>query len=194
MGNVTARAALERLKAGNNRFRVDRSEGSYRDGHRRRELEEGQQPFAAVLSCSDSRVVPELAFDTGLGELFVVRVAGNIADPSTIASLEFAVMQLGVKLIVVMGHENCGAVAAALESGDAGKNLNRLMGFIRPAVDESVQRDVNTAARSHVQRTLAALTGESAILRDAAQADVGLVGSFYHIGSGWVEFDEAEMG
>ena len=102
-----AESALEQLKQGNYRFVDGTPLGTGRDVGRARELAGGQQPFAAILCCADSRVPPEIIFDTGLGDLFVVRVAGNIANPSTIASFEFAVAQLGVRLIVVMGHQNC---------------------------------------------------------------------------------------
>jgi len=115
MSDVTWLDALNRLKTGNMRFTADTPRGLQRDGTRRAELAAGQAPFAIVLSCADSRVVPELAFDAGLGELFVVRVAGNIPNPSSIASVELAVDQLGAKLIVVMAHEACGTTAPGLE-------------------------------------------------------------------------------
>ena len=111
-------AIIERLKAGNKRFVTDATEGKLRDQARRADLTGGQKPWAIILSCADSRVAPELAFDTGLGELFVLRVAGNIANTDTIASIEYAVANIGSPVIVVLGHQSCGAVTAALAGGD----------------------------------------------------------------------------
>jgi len=106
--NLSAEKALEKLKAGNKNFVSDKLEGNLQDAARRKSLASGQNPYAIILSCADSRVVPELAFDSGLGEIFVIRVAGNVANTSTTASIEYAVAHLGVKLIVVLGHESCG--------------------------------------------------------------------------------------
>src|SRR5439155_1280302 len=111
---VTGAQALERLKAGNTRFAADKSNPKNIGKDRRAVLAKGQHPFAVVLTCADSRVAPELVFDQGLGDLFVLRVAGNIADPFVLGSIEYAVEHLHTPLIVVLGHESCGAVAAAL--------------------------------------------------------------------------------
>jgi len=128
---VTADEALKRLKQGNERFQKGVAENPGRDIARRLELAEGQNPTAIILCCSDSRVAPEFAFDAGLGDLFVVRVAGNVANTSSIGSIEYAVMHLGSKLVVVTGHESCGAVnaimAAAQQGGDVEKNLDQPM-------------------------------------------------------------------
>ena len=112
--------ALDRLKEGNGRFVSDKLDGKLQDSNRRESLTGGQQPFAIILSCADSRVVPELAFDAGLGELFTVRIAGNVANTSTIASIEYAIAHLNTRVIVVMGHESCGAVGAAVSSSYEG--------------------------------------------------------------------------
>jgi len=190
MESMSADEALDALKHGNERFREERAKGTGRDASRRRELAGGQSPFAIILTCSDSRVVPELVFDTGLGELFLARVAGNVANTSSIASIEYAVANLGSKLIVVMAHESCGAVAAAIEGGDAGKNLNHLLGHIQPALAESVERDVNAVARCSARLNARRLTSESTILRSAVEIDgVKIVTAFYNLGSGVVEFD-----
>ena len=105
---------LKRLKLGNDNFVNNELTNSNQDSVRRNDVVGGQKPFAVVLTCSDSRVVPELIFDTGIGELFVIRVAGNVANTSSIASIEYAVAHLNVSLIVVLGHQNCGAVTSAL--------------------------------------------------------------------------------
>ena len=134
---MTHQESLARLVLGNTRFVKDHLEGKLQDGPRRNALIGGQQPYAIILGCADSRVVPELAFDTGLGELFTVRVAGNIANSSSIASIEYAVAHLGTKLIVVLGHQSCGAVTAAIAGGDNGYNLNHLLAHITPAINAS---------------------------------------------------------
>ncbi len=131
---MDAQQALDRLQAGNLRFQQDQCDQGRRYSSDRRGLVGGQQPFAVILGCADSRVPPEIAFDTGLGELFVVRVAGNVANRSSVASIEYAVSQLQSKLIVVLAHMNCGAVQAAMAGGDAGENLNRLIEQIQPAL------------------------------------------------------------
>jgi carbonic anhydrase len=190
MKSRSADEALAALKHGNERFREERVKGAGRDASRRRELAAGQSPFAIILTCSDSRVAPELVFDTGLGELFLARVAGNVANTSSIASIEYAVAHLGSKLIVVMAHESCGAVAAAIEGGDAGKNLNHLLGHIQPALAESVEREVNVVARCNARLNARRLTSESTILRSAVETDgVKIVTAYYNLGSGVVEFD-----
>ena len=135
--------ALIRLKEGNERFVEDRLDGKLQDSKRREQLAT-QHPYAIILSCADSRVVPELAFDMGLGEIFVIRVAGNISNTESIASIEYAVAHLNVNLIVVLGHESCGAVKAAIDGGDAGHNLNMLLAHITPAIEASA--DKSTAA------------------------------------------------
>lgn len=112
---MTTDQIISRLKSGNENFVSDKLEGKCQDGNRRQSIEKKQEPFAIILTCADSRVVPEIIFDTGLGELFVVRVAGNIANTSSIASIEYAVAHLKTKLIVVLAHESCGAVTAALK-------------------------------------------------------------------------------
>jgi carbonic anhydrase len=104
---------------------------------RRKELIAGQHPFAVILGCADSRVPPELLFDQGMGDLFVIRVAGNIVDDAILGSIEYAVEHLGTKLIVVLGHEKCGAVSAAVQGGDAPGHLKTLIDSIRPSVQET---------------------------------------------------------
>ena len=131
---MTIDSVLERLKEGNKRYTEDKLDRKLQDKSRRGDLTGGQEPYAIVLSCADSRVVPELAFDAGLGELFVVRVAGNVANTSSIASIEYAVANIGTPVIVVLGHESCGAVTAAVNGGDNGYNLNHLLSHITPAI------------------------------------------------------------
>lgn len=181
---------LQRLTEGNGRFVADKLDGKLNDSPRRNELLKGQDPFAIVLSCADSRVVPELAFDTGLGELFVVRVAGNIANTSSIASMEYAVAHLGTSVLVVLSHESCGAVTAAVGGGDNGYNLNHLLAHIGPAIFASPEgASVDDVIRKNAHLTAEELVKRSAIIANAVKDDkLIIVTAYYHIGSGKVEF------
>ena len=132
---VSADDALSRLMTGNERYVRDKQQHPDESLARRKELESGQHPFAVVLGCADSRVSPELLFDQGLGDLFVIRLAGNIVDDAALGSIEYAVEHLGTKLVVVLGHENCGAVSAAVEAGDAPGHLKALVAAIKPSVE-----------------------------------------------------------
>lgn len=187
---MTKDEVLNRLKEGNGRFTADKKEGKLQDKSRRDELTKGQSPYAIVLSCADSRVVPELAFDTGLGELFTVRVAGNVANSSSIASMEYAVAHLGTEIIVVMGHESCGAVTAAMNGGDNGYNLNHLLSHIAPAIAAS-EKDapVNEVVKKNAQLTAEELKTRSTIIREAAESGkVKIVPAYYNLDSGKVDF------
>ena len=132
---LSADAALARLMAGNRRYRNHKEQHPDESLARRKELVGGQHPFAVILGCADSRVPPELLFDQGLGDLFVIRVAGNIADDAVLGSIEYAVEHLGTRLILVVGHEKCGAVSAAIEGGNSAGHLRALVAAIQPAVD-----------------------------------------------------------
>lgn len=181
--------ALDRLKEGNTRFVQDKLDGKLQDSVRKNALTSGQSPFAIVLSCADSRVVPELAFDTGLGEIFVVRVAGNVANPSSIASIEYAVAHLGTKLIVVMGHESCGAVAAAISGGDNGTNLNHLLGFIAPVIQQNKGAETPVIIQKNAENTQNKLVENSDIISGAvANSGVKIVSAYYNLTDGKVDF------
>ncbi len=180
---------IERLKAGNERFASNSLKGELQDSQRRSELTGGQSPWAIVLSCADSRVVPEHAFDTGLGELFVLRVAGNIANTDTIASIEYAVAHLGTGVIVVMGHESCGAVGAALAGGDNGYNLNHLLAQIEPAKAQAGNGDVNVVVKKNAELAAKDLYDRSNIIKGAVDdGNLKIVTAFYNLGSGKVDF------
>jgi len=186
---MNAQEALNRLKEGNARFVEDRLDGELQDTPRKQALINGQAPWAIVLSCADSRVVPELAFDSGLGELFVIRVAGNIANKSSMASIEYAVAHLGTKLIVVMGHESCGAVTAAIAGGDNGPNLNHLIEQISPSVSQSTSSDVNAVVKTNAQLNVERMKNDSEIIRNAVKNDgVEIVPAYYNFSTGEVEF------
>jgi carbonic anhydrase len=156
---------LERLAQGNHRYVAERLEHPRRGSARRRRLAGGQRPFAVILGCSDSRVPPAVVFDQGLGDLFEVRVAGNVASRAALASIEYAVDQLGARLVMVLGHSCCGAVTAALEGGRAPGSIGSLLKLIQPvltsakvkpgdpvanAVEENVRRQVRQVSRSPV--------------------------------------------
>src|SRR6201994_3017723 len=138
---IPALEALQRLREGNQRFASDtRSSESLISPRRRAELTAGQEPFAAILGCSDSRVPVEIVFDQGLGDLFVIRVAGNIVAPSQIGSIEFAAEQFGTRLVVVLGHSNCGAIETTLQQlkrpkENQSRNLRSIVDLVRPSVE-----------------------------------------------------------
>ncbi len=181
---------ISRLEAGNKNFVEDKLDGKLQNSNRRSELTSGQEPYAIILSCADSRVVPELAFDAGLGELFVIRVAGNVANNSSIASIEYAVAHLGTTVIVVLGHESCGAVTAAMGGGDNGHNLNHLLSHITPALAAS-EKDapVNDVVKKNAELTAHELKNRSSIIRDAVESGkVKIIPAFYNLGTGAVDW------
>ena len=186
--NLSSSAALEKLKAGNANFVADKLDGKLQNSARRAELTGGQKPYAIILSCADSRVVPELAFDSGLGEIFVIRVAGNVANTSTIASIEYAVAHLGVNLIVVLGHQSCGAVTAALAGGDNGYNLNHLLSHVEPAKAASEDKSVDGVVKKNAEMQVAQLEERSAIIRGAMSEGLKLVPAYYNLDSGRVDY------
>lgn len=187
---MTIQEVLDRLKAGNDRFVADSLDGKLQDSSRRGSLTGGQEPYAIILSCADSRVVPELAFDTGLGEIFVVRVAGNVANNSSIASIEYAVANIGTPVIVVLGHQSCGAVTAAFNGGDNGHNLNHLLMHITPALAASpAGASINDVVRKNAELTAKELVDRSAIIRGAVESGkLKIVPAYYHLDTGRVEY------
>jgi len=187
---MTHQESLKRLKEGNARFVEDHLDGKLQDSSRRDSLIGGQTPYAIILGCADSRVVPELAFDTGLGELFTVRVAGNVANSSSIASIEYAVAHVGTKLIVVLGHQSCGAVTAAVAGGDNGYNLNHLLGHITPAMVASKENaPVNDIVKKNAELTAIELMNRSSIIKNAVDSgEVKVIAAYYNLDSGKVDF------
>ncbi len=183
--------ALDRLKDGNNRFITATPNTPVQGSNERAALTGGQSPFAIILSCADSRVVPETIFDTGLGEIFIIRVAGNVANTSSIASIEYAVAHLGSKLIVTMGHQSCGAVGAAVAGGDNGPNLNKLVSYITPSVDKlGSDAPLDAIIKANANNSAETLINSSTIIGDAVKSgDVKIVSAYYNLDSGKVEFD-----
>lgn len=198
---LDAAHALRMLKDGNRRFATHHQQHPHETVRRRIRLaRSGQHPFAIVLSCSDSRVPPEIIFDEGLGDLFVVRIAGNIVDDAVIGSIEYAAEHLGAQLLVVLGHERCGAVQAAVEHNQEA-HLRSLSEAIRPAV-EKVQQElrltepethtaqfVEKVVRENVRQSVSLLQSSEPVLARLTRAHhLGIVGATYHLSSGKVEF------
>jgi len=181
---------IERLKHGNSNFVADKLDGKLQDSQRKNELVGGQEPHTIILSCADSRVVPEFTFDAGLGELFVVRVAGNVANTSSIASIEYAVAHLGSKVIIVLGHQSCGAVTAAVNGGDNGSNLNHLLAHIEPAISASEKgMPVNDIVKTNAKLNRKALVDQSPIIKNAVETGgLKIVAAYYNLESGKVDF------
>jgi carbonic anhydrase len=191
---LTPAASLERLLKGNVRY-VDGVSLRHDFKHEREALAGGQNPYAAILSCADSRIAPEYAFDSGRGDLFVCRVAGNFANTETVASLEYAVAVLGTPLIFVLGHDSCGAVSAAIKSLKDGTTLPghmpSLVTGIAPAVNAVSQRGGDTlgnAIRQNVIDNVAKLSSATPILSAAVeQGKLKVAGGIYRLGDGKVE-------
>lgn len=175
-----------RLTAGNASFVKGGEPATEVDAARRAEIAGSQAPWCTVLTCADSRVPPEHIFHAGLGELFTVRVAGNVADPVTVGSIEYAAEHLGTSVIVVMGHERCGAVKAALGTGSLGPNLDALLGLIRPSIKGLSDLDSAILANARAQ---AAALEHSAILEELVEAGkLSIVAAYYDLDSGVVSF------
>ena len=196
---ISATDAIERLRDGNRRFVSGEStiEESIRQT-KRGDLVAGQNPFAIVLACSDSRAPVELVFDQGLGDLFVIRVAGNVVAPSQVGSVEYAAAELGTRLVVVLGHSNCGAVDATLkelrrEQAHRSPNLRAIVDRIRPAVEPLLAKDEHTSLQdaviANVFRSVERLHHGSAIVEKmVASGDLVIVGAEYSMESGVVTF------
>jgi carbonic anhydrase len=206
---ISAKEALERLREGNRRFASDvRGSEAYLTQARRTELSNTQHPFAIILGCSDSRVPAELVFDQGLGDLFVIRVAGNIVAPSQVGSVEFAAERFGTRLVVVLGHSRCGAILATLEElrrprENQSRNLKAIVDRVRPSVegllDTDLRRDmdalINGAVRLNIRASANQLRHGSAILEQLIQDDgLVVVGAEYSLETGVVEFFDGVPG
>ncbi len=183
--------ALQALIEGNTRYVEQKLSHPNQSLNRLTEVAAGQKPFAAILGCADSRVPPEIVFDRGLGDLFVVRGAGNFADDVALGSLEFAVAVLGVSVIMVLGHERCGAVAAAVQGGTAIGHIAGLIHAIRPAVErtQGMEGDpVENAVNANVQIVVENLKNTGPILAEAvASGSLKIVGGRYDLDSGMVQ-------
>lgn len=198
---IPAHTALDALRDGNRRFVSELSRAAVRR-ERRLELTAGQEPFAIVLGCSDARVPAEIVFDQGLGDLFVIRVAGNIVAPSQVGSVEFAAEAFGTRLVVVLGHSNCGAIQATLRqlrrpSREQSRNLSSIVNRIRPAVEGLLEQGTPSdgptleqlAVRANIRMSADHLRHGSAILEQLIQTEgLVVVGAEYSLATGLVDF------
>ena len=191
-GPASADRALTELKAGNGRHATKRYEHPHQTAARQHELASGQHPHAAILSCADSRVAPEIIFDQGLGDLFDIRVAGNVAADAELASIEYAAEHLHVPVVVVMGHQKCGAVTAAVEGGEAHGHLPALLEPIRPAVEKargSTGDLVENAVRINVENVVNQLRDSEPVLKAlVASRQLRVVGAVYSLDTGKVDW------
>ncbi|MFA6305951.1 MAG: carbonic anhydrase [Candidatus Gracilibacteria bacterium] len=181
---------LNELMAGNKRYTDGNFSDKNRDLKRRNEIANGQHPFAAIVCCSDSRVCPEILFDQGLGDIFVVRVAGNIADYVVIGSLEYAIEHLHVPLVMVLGHSKCGAVSATCQGGEVSGHIGHLTGKILPAVEKSRASGHDHAdecAKENVRLVVENLKNDSHVISEFLnKGTLQVVGAFYDLDSGVV--------
>ena len=200
---TSALEALERLREGNRRFVSGEQRQDARSAQTRRgELASSQQPFAAILGCSDSRVPVEIVFDQGLGDLFVIRVAGNVVAPSQIGSVEFAAERFGTRLVVVLGHSRCGAIQATLEQLQRprerqARNLQSIVDRIRPSVQGLLATDLRNdpealmrqAVRANIRASVGHLRHGSQLIEELVdESGLRVVGAEYSLESGIVEF------
>ena len=205
---ISAREALERLREGNRRFVADvRSRDTFTGRTRRNELAAGQEPFAIILGCSDSRVPAEIVFDQGLGDLFVIRVAGNIVASSQVGSVEFAAARFATRLVVVLGHSRCGAVLATLEelqqpTESQSPNLRSIVDRVRPSVEALLATDLRYdpdallrhAVRANICASANHLRHGSAVLEQLIQNDgLLVVGGEYSLETGVVDFFDSVL-
>lgn len=188
---VAPEAALARLTEGNKRFVAGTLTHNAPTAQQWAELSKGQHPFAIVLACADSRLAPEIIFDQGLGDLFVLRNAGNLSDPHVLGSMEYAVEHLGVRLIVVLGHSKCGAVTAAVQGGEAPGHIKAIVEDIAPAVSMGKQKPgdpLDNAIRISAKFTADAISQSEPILGPAVKSgQLMVVTARYDISTGKVE-------
>jgi carbonic anhydrase len=189
--------SFDKLKAGNIRFMEGKTLHAHESANWRKHLVQGQKPFATILGCSDSRVPVELVFDQGLGDLFVVRVAGNVIAPDVVGSLEYAVEHLNTPLLIVMGHEGCGAVTAAVDALGGPMNeltaIKNLVDLIEPGLPrdlggDSKQERVNNAVEHNVRWSLKQLARMPETKAQIDSRKVTVLGAVYELGSGRVRF------
>lgn len=204
---IPASEALERLRQGNRRFAESvRGSGASLGQARRAELTSGQEPFGIILGCSDSRVPAEIVFDQGLGDLFVIRVAGNIVAPSQVGSVEFAAARYGSRLVVVLGHSQCGAILATLEelkkpTADQSPNLHAIVDRVRPSVEgllttelrHDVDALVKQAVRANIRASVDHLRHGSQVLEQLIKDEgLSVVGAEYSLETGVVDFFDGD--
>lgn len=194
---ITPAMALNRLLDGNERYQAGLMSAPNRTAKRRAEVAHSQHPFAVIVGCSDSRVPPEILFDQGIGDLFVVRTAGNVVDSVALGSIEYAIEHLGTNLVVVLGHEKCGAVAATVSGGDAPPNVKTIINMIQPAVDKAKAKPGGGGHGHGCDLTCSSVKNNVKLIAEKVRTDpvlaemVGagmlkVVGGYYELASGAV--------
>ena len=182
---VTTQEALERLIQGNKRYVADELKNPDRSSFRRLEVQQKQNPYATIVGCSDSRVPPEIVFDAGIGDLFIVRVAGQVVGPVELDSIEYSVKYLGSSAILVLGHESCGAVTAVLKGETA--DIENIAQLIEPAIDTLKKKTVENAVKANVRYTVAHLKEIPVIKQSIKEKKIEVIGGYYHLSDGHVE-------
>jgi len=193
--SVAPAEAISKLKEGNGRYTSGNPQHPGQTTERRTELAKTQDPFAGIVSCSDSRVPPEIIFDQGLGDLFIVRVAGNVINDEGLGSIEYTVDHLGTRLILVLGHQRCGAVDAARETiaakGKAPGHIQSLVTAIKPAVEATAKDDLETTIKTNVKNVVQALRSSTPILKAKVDSgEIQVIGGYYSLDTGAVTFLE----
>jgi carbonic anhydrase len=187
---ISADEALQKLMEGNQRYLSEKFVTDRYIGARRTEVAKAQHPVAVILSCSDSRVPPEILFNQGIGDLFVVRTAGHVADDDAVGSIEYAVEHLGVRLIMVLGHERCGAVTAAVKGGEVPGHIGHLVEAIKPAVEKARGKHgdlLDNAIRENVRMVAENLATSKPILAELFESgELKIVGAYYDLDTGTV--------
>lgn len=189
--SIPANEALQRLMDGNGRYVSAKLAHPNQTEQCRMEVAKGQRPFVIILGCSDSRVPPEILFDQGIGDLFVIRLAGNIVDDAAIGSIEYAADHLGVRLVMVLGHTKCGAVSAAVQGGETHGHISKLVEIIRPAVEEAKGQQgdlLDNAVVSNVKLVAGKLETSQPILAELVKkGNLKIIGARYNLDSGKVD-------
>jgi carbonic anhydrase len=192
---IDAEEAIKKLLEGNRRYIAGKNSANHRTAKRRAEVYKGQHPFAVIVGCSDSRVPPEILFDQGIGDLFVVRSAGNVIDDIAIGSIEYAVEHLNVQLVLVLGHEHCGAVDATLKGGEVGGKLKSVVDAIRPAVEKAKAKGQTShscdllcsSVKSNARMVAEKIRKSSPVLTESIENGIlRVVGAYYELDSGLV--------
>lgn len=183
LNKLSPAEALQKLIDGNNRYAHDLLLHADTSAERREAISSKQEPFAVILGCSDSRVPPEIIFDQGVGDLFIVRVAGNVAGPIELDSMEYAIKHLHSCLIVVLGHENCGAVQATM-SGQL-SDIDQIATLIKPSLCDC--KDINQCVKNNVQHIVEQIKQSSLIAPHLQEKEIDVVGAYYDLNSGKVQ-------
>jgi carbonic anhydrase len=198
-GHMSGDESLLKLLEGNKRFISGQLAAKDCSAEKRQELTKGQHPFATVLSCSDSRVAPEVIFDEGLGDVFIVRVAGNVVEPTTLGSIEYGAEHLHTPLLVILGHESCGAVKATLEAkGKPQGNIGAILKKIMPAVNtakkakKNPEETLNIAVQENVKNTYKDIMKSKTIRELVHEGKLKIVAAEYYLGTGKVELIDLE--